>query len=87
LGGTITTFMASYWNYPSGHALKILHAIGGFHFVIKIHMNSDAYSYLARTISIRYEQHRQRLNNITNEPLFTNVIRNFIISLNYIFYT
>ncbi|XP_025618147.1 dol-P-Man:Man(7)GlcNAc(2)-PP-Dol alpha-1,6-mannosyltransferase [Arachis hypogaea] len=30
LGGTITTFMASYWNYPSGHALKRLHAIG-FH--------------------------------------------------------
>ncbi|TKY68884.1 Dol-P-Man:Man(7)GlcNAc(2)-PP-Dol alpha-1,6-mannosyltransferase [Spatholobus suberectus] len=30
LGGTITTFMASSWNYPSGHALKELHGIG-FH--------------------------------------------------------
>ncbi|KAK4267923.1 hypothetical protein QN277_024642 [Acacia crassicarpa] len=25
---SITTFMASYWNYPSGHALKELHQIG-----------------------------------------------------------
>ncbi|KAK2445270.1 dol-P-Man:Man(7)GlcNAc(2)-PP-Dol alpha-1,6-mannosyltransferase [Trifolium repens] len=25
LGVTITTFTASYWNYPSGHALKKLH--------------------------------------------------------------
>ncbi|KEH17914.1 putative dolichyl-P-Man:Man(7)GlcNAc(2)-PP-dolichol alpha-1,6-mannosyltransferase [Medicago truncatula] len=30
LGVTITTFTASYWNYPSGHALKKLHGIG-FH--------------------------------------------------------
>ncbi|RDX62398.1 Dol-P-Man:Man(7)GlcNAc(2)-PP-Dol alpha-1,6-mannosyltransferase, partial [Mucuna pruriens] len=30
LGVTVTTFMASYWNYPSGHALKELHEIG-FH--------------------------------------------------------
>ncbi|KHN31111.1 Dol-P-Man:Man(7)GlcNAc(2)-PP-Dol alpha-1,6-mannosyltransferase [Glycine soja] len=30
LAGTITSFMASYWNYPSGHALKELHGIG-FH--------------------------------------------------------
>ncbi|XP_057445644.1 dol-P-Man:Man(7)GlcNAc(2)-PP-Dol alpha-1,6-mannosyltransferase-like isoform X2 [Lotus japonicus] len=27
LGGTITTFMASYWNYPSGHALKKMHGL------------------------------------------------------------
>ncbi|OIW18819.1 hypothetical protein TanjilG_25262 [Lupinus angustifolius] len=27
LAGTITTFMASYWNYPSGHALKELHGV------------------------------------------------------------
>nr|XP_007134413.1 hypothetical protein PHAVU_010G045600g [Phaseolus vulgaris]ESW06407.1 hypothetical protein PHAVU_010G045600g [Phaseolus vulgaris] len=30
LAGTITSFMASYWNYPSGYALKELHGIG-FH--------------------------------------------------------
>lgn len=30
IGVTITTFTASYWNYPSGHALKKLHGIG-FH--------------------------------------------------------
>ncbi|KAH1241625.1 Dol-P-Man:Man(7)GlcNAc(2)-PP-Dol alpha-1,6-mannosyltransferase [Glycine max] len=30
LAGTVTSFMASYWNYPSGHALKKLHGIG-FH--------------------------------------------------------
>ncbi|XP_028790918.1 dol-P-Man:Man(7)GlcNAc(2)-PP-Dol alpha-1,6-mannosyltransferase isoform X2 [Neltuma alba] len=28
VGCSITTFMASYWNYPSGHALKELHQIG-----------------------------------------------------------
>ncbi|PNY15846.1 dol-P-Glc:Glc(2)Man(9)GlcNAc(2)-PP-Dol alpha-1,2-glucosyltransferase-like protein [Trifolium pratense] len=28
LGVTITTFTASYWNYPSGHALKKLHRTG-----------------------------------------------------------
>lgn len=30
LAGTITSFMASYWNYPSGHALKELHGIGEY---------------------------------------------------------
>ncbi len=30
LGCTIITFMASYENYPSGHALKDLHQIGMF---------------------------------------------------------
>ncbi|KAI4354672.1 hypothetical protein L6164_003519 [Bauhinia variegata] len=30
VGFTIITFMASYWNYPSGHALKELH-LSGFH--------------------------------------------------------
>ncbi|XP_054782648.1 dol-P-Man:Man(7)GlcNAc(2)-PP-Dol alpha-1,6-mannosyltransferase-like [Prosopis cineraria] len=28
VGCSITTFMASYWNYPSGHALKELHRTG-----------------------------------------------------------
>ncbi|KAF7814727.1 dol-P-Man:Man(7)GlcNAc(2)-PP-Dol alpha-1,6-mannosyltransferase [Senna tora] len=28
IGCSISTFMASYWNYPSGHALKELHQIG-----------------------------------------------------------
>ncbi|XP_019450137.1 PREDICTED: dol-P-Man:Man(7)GlcNAc(2)-PP-Dol alpha-1,6-mannosyltransferase isoform X1 [Lupinus angustifolius] len=31
LAGTITTFMASYWNYPSGHALKELHGVADYH--------------------------------------------------------
>ncbi|CAJ1948966.1 unnamed protein product [Sphenostylis stenocarpa] len=30
LAGTVTSFTASYWNYPSGYALKELHGIG-FH--------------------------------------------------------
>ncbi|XP_015969272.1 carbon catabolite repressor protein 4 homolog 1 [Arachis duranensis] len=47
----------------------------------------SAYSSFARTIGVGYEQHRRRLDSTTNEPLFTNVTRDFIGSLDYIFYT
>lgn len=36
LVGTMITFMASYWNYPSGHALKELHGHG-----IGLHSDTD----------------------------------------------
>ncbi|MED6220817.1 Carbon catabolite repressor protein 4 1 [Stylosanthes scabra] len=47
----------------------------------------SAYSSFARTIGVGYEQHRRRLDITSNEPLFTNVTRDFIGSLDYIFYT
>lgn len=48
----------------------------------------SAYSSFARTVGLGYEQqHKRRLDNTTNEPLFTNVTRDFIGSLDYIFYT
>ncbi|BAT86370.1 hypothetical protein LR48_Vigan03g290800 [Vigna angularis] len=47
----------------------------------------SAYSSFARTVGLGFEQHKRRLDNVTNEPLFTNVTRDFIGSLDYIFYT
>ncbi|CAJ1880431.1 unnamed protein product [Sphenostylis stenocarpa] len=47
----------------------------------------SAYSSFARTVGLGFEQHKRRLDNTTNEPLFTNVTRDFIGSLDYIFYT
>ncbi|KAG5044010.1 hypothetical protein AAZX31_03G187300 [Glycine max] len=47
----------------------------------------SAYSSFARTVGLGFEQHKGRLDNATNEPLFTNVTRDFIGSLDYIFYT
>ncbi|KAK7378915.1 hypothetical protein VNO80_04364 [Phaseolus coccineus] len=47
----------------------------------------SAYSSFARTAGLGFEQHKRRLDNATNEPLFTNVTRDFIGSLDYIFYT
>ncbi|RDY07175.1 Carbon catabolite repressor protein 4-like 2 [Mucuna pruriens] len=47
----------------------------------------SAYSSFARTAGLGFEQHTQRLDNTTNEPLFTNATRDFIGSLDYIFYT
>lgn len=46
LGCTIITFMASYENYPSGHALKELHQIGEFFlslYLIGIHIHTFLY--------------------------------------------
>lgn len=47
----------------------------------------SAYSSFARTVGLGYEQHKRRLDSSTNEPLFTKVTRDFIGSLDYIFYT
>ncbi|KAK7337375.1 hypothetical protein VNO77_17943 [Canavalia gladiata] len=47
----------------------------------------SAYSSFARTVGLGFEQHKRRLDGTTNEPLFTNVTRDFIGSLDYIFYT
>ncbi|KAL5155640.1 Carbon catabolite repressor protein 4 2 [Glycine soja] len=47
----------------------------------------SAYSSFARTVGLGFEQHKRRLDDTTNEPLFTNVTRDFIGSLDYIFYT
>jgi hypothetical protein len=47
----------------------------------------SAYSSFARTVGLGYEQHKRRMDSSTNEPLFTNVTRDFIGSLDYIFYT
>ncbi|XP_057424107.1 carbon catabolite repressor protein 4 homolog 1-like [Lotus japonicus] len=47
----------------------------------------SAYSSFARTVGHGFEQHKRRLDGGTNEPLFTNVTRDFIGTLDYIFYT
>lgn len=48
----------------------------------------SAYSSFARMGSgLASEQHRRRMDPTTNEPLFTNCTRDFIGTLDYIFYT
>ncbi|KAE9619497.1 putative poly(A)-specific ribonuclease [Lupinus albus] len=47
----------------------------------------SAYSSFARTAGVGFELHKRRLDGGTNEPLFTNVTRDFIGTLDYIFYT
>ncbi|KAI9122033.1 hypothetical protein K1719_006722 [Acacia pycnantha] len=47
----------------------------------------SAYSSFGRTVGLGFEQHRRRVDRATNEPLFTNVTRDFIGTLDYIFYT
>ncbi|CAL0326668.1 unnamed protein product [Lupinus luteus] len=47
----------------------------------------SAYSSFARTAGLGFEQHKRRLDSTTNEPLFTHFTRDFIGSLDYIFYT
>ncbi|XAR68618.1 Poly(A)-specific ribonuclease [Bertholletia excelsa] len=48
----------------------------------------SAYSSFARTgVGLSLEQHRRRLDPATNEPLFTNCTRDFIGTLDYIFYS
>ncbi|MBA0824065.1 hypothetical protein Goarm_020750 [Gossypium armourianum] len=47
----------------------------------------SAYSALLRGIGLGLEQQRRRMDPATNEPLFTNCTRDFIGTLDYIFYT
>lgn len=47
----------------------------------------SAYSSFARGIGPVLEQQRRRMDPSTNEPLFTNCTRDFIGTLDYIFYT
>lgn len=48
----------------------------------------SAYSSFARMgVGIGLEQQRRRLDPSTNEPLFTHCTRDFIGTLDYIFYT
>ncbi|KAL5980691.1 Carbon catabolite repressor protein 4 2 [Asimina triloba] len=49
----------------------------------------SAYSSFARMmgVGIGSEQHRRRIDPTTNEPLFTNCTRDFIGTVDYIFYT
>ncbi|PSS13782.1 Carbon catabolite repressor protein [Actinidia chinensis var. chinensis] len=48
----------------------------------------SAYSSFARmAVGIGLEQHRRRMDPTTNEPLFTNCTRDFIGTLDYIFYS
>lgn len=47
----------------------------------------SAYSSFARTVGHGFEQHKMRLDGGTNEPLFTSVTRDFVGTLDYIFYT
>ncbi|WVZ16978.1 hypothetical protein V8G54_009960 [Vigna mungo] len=44
LAGTITSFMASFWNYPSGYALKELHGIGFHHEANEEWVHIDTFS-------------------------------------------
>lgn len=53
-----------------------------------VHLQVSAYSSFARMgVGIGLEQQRRRLDPTTNEPLFTNCTRDFIGTLDYIFYT
>ncbi|PKI42909.1 carbon catabolite repressor protein 4 homolog 1-like [Punica granatum] len=47
----------------------------------------SAYSAFARAIGLGLERQRRRMDPTTNEPLFTNCTRDFIGTLDYIFYT
>ncbi|KAM7265363.1 hypothetical protein ACFE04_003046 [Oxalis oulophora] len=49
----------------------------------------SAYSSFVRNmgVGVNLEQHRRRTDPTTNEPLFTNCTRDFIGTLDYIFYT
>ncbi|MBA0642912.1 hypothetical protein Goklo_027244, partial [Gossypium klotzschianum] len=47
----------------------------------------SAYSAFLRGIGLGLEQQRRRMDPATNEPLFTNCTRDFIGTLDYIFYT
>lgn len=48
----------------------------------------SAYSSFARVgAALGFEQHRRRMDQNTNEPLFTNCTRDFIGTLDYIFYS
>ncbi|XP_077212903.1 carbon catabolite repressor protein 4 homolog 1-like [Tasmannia lanceolata] len=49
----------------------------------------SAYSSFARMVGVRtgLDQQRRRMDPTTNEPLFTNCTRDFIGTLDYIFYT
>ncbi|KAE8704614.1 Carbon catabolite repressor protein 4-like protein 2 [Hibiscus syriacus] len=47
----------------------------------------SAYSAFLRGVSLGLEQQRRRMDPTTNEPLFTNCTRDFIGTLDYIFYT
>lgn len=48
----------------------------------------SAYSSFARMgVGLGLEQHRRRMDPTTNEPLFTNCTRDFIGTLDYIFYS
>lgn len=49
----------------------------------------SAYSSFARAVALGsgLEQQRRRMDPTTNEPLFTNYTRDFIGTLDYIFYT
>ncbi|MBA0551301.1 hypothetical protein Golob_022192, partial [Gossypium lobatum] len=47
----------------------------------------SAYSAFLRGVGLGLEQQRRRMDPATNEPLFTNCTRDFIGTLDYIFYT
>lgn len=48
----------------------------------------SAYSSFARIgAGLGFEQQRRRMDQTTNEPLFTNCTRDFIGTLDYIFYS
>lgn len=68
--------------HPSFFVLVLILLVMGY-----IQFQVSAYSSFARTVGLGYEQHKRRLDSSTNEPLFTKVTRDFIGSLDYIFYT
>lgn len=56
--------------------------------VIDVHFQVSAYSSFARMgVGLSLGQQKRRLDPTTNEPLFTNCTRDFIGTLDYIFYT
>jgi hypothetical protein len=56
--------------------------------VIQLVLQVSAYSSFARVgVGLGSDQQRRRMDATTNEPLFTNCTRDFIGTLDYIFYT
>lgn len=47
----------------------------------------SAYSSFVRMVAVGQEHQRRRVDPLTNEPLFTNCTRDFLGTLDYIFYT
>ncbi|KAK6244036.1 hypothetical protein QUC31_010445 [Theobroma cacao] len=73
-------------NFASSQQVDSSVAIGKLISINEL-LQVSAYSSFARGVGLGLEQQRRRMDPTTNEPLFTNCTRDFIGTLDYIFYT